>query len=67
MDVRDLTVLGLLDERRSSDVVPHLAGDHREHEEQGDEAPHVLVVQELEVVAAKVQKAGNLSAQKNGL
>ena len=60
MDVGHLAVLRLLDQRGSSDVVPHLSGHHGEDEDQSDEAPHVLVVQELEVVAAKIQKSGDL-------
>jgi hypothetical protein len=60
MNVSDLSVLGLLHERWSSDVVPHLSGHHGEDEEQRDQAPHVLVVQKLKIVAAEVEKTGNL-------
>lgn len=48
-----------MNKRRSPDVVPHLAGYHGETEEEGDDAPHVLVVQEVEVVTAQIQEAGH--------
>ena len=56
VDVGHATVLGLLNEGRAADVVPHLSGDHGEDEEEGDEGPGRPVVQELEVVAAEVEE-----------
>lgn len=57
MDVGNLSLLVLMDKRRTADVVPHLPGNHDEAEEHRTSGPHVLVVQELQVVAAQVQKS----------
>ena len=59
MDVGHASVLGLLDEGRSADVVPHLPAAHGEDEAERDQAPRVLVVEELEVVPAQVEQAGD--------
>ena len=64
MNVGDLSILGLLNERRSSNMIPHLSGHHGEDEEKGEHAPHVLVVQKLQVVATEVEKTGNLNIIK---
>jgi hypothetical protein len=56
-----LSVLSLLNQRGSSDVIPHLSGHHGEDEEQRHQAPHVLVVQELQVISPEVQESGNLN------
>ena len=38
--------------RRSSNVVPHLAGSHGEDDANGADAPSLLVIQELQIVAS---------------
>ena len=45
-------------------MIPHLSGHHGEDEEKGEHAPHVLVVQKLQVVATEVEKTGNLNMIK---
>ncbi len=52
-----------MDEGRGADVVPHLAGDHGEHEEEGDEGPGRPVVEELQVVAPQVQQPADQGRQ----
>ncbi len=64
MNVGDLSVLGLLNKRRSSNMVPHLSGHHGEDKEKGEHAPHVLVVQKLQVVSTEIEKASNLKKIK---
>ncbi len=44
-------------------MVPHLAGDHGEHEEEGDEGPGRPVVEELQVVAPQVQQPADQGRQ----
>jgi hypothetical protein len=52
-----------VDEGRGADVVPHLAGDHGEDEEEGDEGPGRPVVEELQVVAPQVQQTADQGRQ----
>jgi hypothetical protein len=60
MNVGDLPILSLLDERRSPDVIPHLSTHHGEGEEEADDAPHVLVVEELKIITTEVEETGDL-------
>jgi hypothetical protein len=52
-----------VDEGRGADVVPHLAGDHGEDEQEGDERPGRPVVEELQVVAPQVQQPADQGRQ----
>ena len=44
-------------------MVPHLAGDHGEHEEESDQGPGRPVVQELQVIPPKVEQTSDQSSQ----
>ncbi len=57
------SILSLVDEGRGADVIPHLAGDHGEHEEEGDEGPGRPVVEELQIVAPQVQQPADQGRQ----
>lgn len=59
----DGTVLGAMVEGGASDLVPHLAGDHSETEEERGASPHLLVLQELEVIPPKVEEASGQDEQ----
>lgn len=65
MDVGHPTVLRLVHQWRSADVIPHLSRDHGEAEEHCDGSPQVLVVQELQVVTPNVQEATDQSHQRD--
>lgn len=67
MDVSDSSILSLVDERRASDVIPHLAGDHGEAEDDCQKAPHLFVVQKVQVVPAQIEEPSNEGRQhQNG-
>ena len=57
MDVSYLSLLRFVNEGRSSDMVPHLSTDHSEHEDQSQQSPGCLVVEELQVVPAEVEES----------
>lgn len=59
MDVGHLSLLRLMDEGRSSDVVPHLSAGHGEDEDEGQQAPGGLVVEELQVVSSEIEKSSH--------
>ena len=59
VDIRDVAVLRLVDERGTSDVVPHLAACHGEHEDERSYAPRSLVVQKLEIISAEVEESSD--------
>jgi len=46
-----------------ADMIPHLAGDHGKHEEEGDKGPGRPVVEELQVIASQVEQAANQGRQ----
>lgn len=52
------SILSPVEERWASNLVPHLSGHHGEAEEYSCHRPHLLVVQELQVVATEVQEPG---------
>lgn len=56
MEIRDASVLRLVNERWGANVVPHLAGDHGEGEQECQQSPKLFVLQELQIVALQVQK-----------
>lgn len=56
MEIRDSTVLCLVDEWWGTNVVPHLTGDHGEGKQERQKSPELLVLQELEVVPLQVQE-----------
>ena len=41
-------------------MIPHLPAHHGEGEEEAKNAPHVLVVEELQIIATKIEKSGDL-------
>jgi hypothetical protein len=59
MEVRDASVLSFVDERRSSDVIPHLTGHHGECEEKREQTPELFVLQEFQVVALEVEESSD--------
>lgn len=46
-----------MEERWPSDLIPHLPGDHGETEEDSRHSPHLLVVEELQVVPSEVKES----------
>lgn len=64
MDVGDTAIWRAVQQRRRTNVIPHLSGDHGHAEGQRQHAPHTLVEQELEVVATHVQETGDQRAQQ---
>lgn len=59
MEIWNSAVLGFVDERRASNVIPHLTRHHRECEEHGQQSPELFVLQELQVVALQVQETSD--------
>ena len=57
------STLCIVYEGRCADVVPHLAGDHGEDEEQGNQRPGRPVVEELQVVPPQVEQAPDQDGQ----
>lgn len=67
MDVGNASILTLVDKRRASDVIPHLSGYHRKAENDRQEAPHLLVVQKVQVVPTQIQEPSDEGRQhENG-
>lgn len=46
-------------------MIPHLAGDHRKTERNRQQAPHLLIVQELQIIAPNVQNRSDCSGQQH--
>lgn len=63
MDVGHATILRLVDQRWSTDMIPHLTRDHGEAEEYCDGTPQILVVQELQVISPNVKKTSHQGHQ----
>lgn len=64
MDVGNASVLGLMHQRWSAYVIPHLTRYHGKAEEQSNGAPYSFVVQEFEIIATYIEEAGHQRDQR---
>merc|ERR1719429_722090 len=58
MNVRHLTILSLMDQRRSSYMIPHLSTSHGKDKDQSNQSPSIFVIQELQIVSAHINEDG---------
>lgn len=46
-------------------MIPHLPRDHNEAEENGTDGPHLLIVQEIQIVSAQIKESGTQQYQQD--
>lgn len=57
------TILGSMEEGWSSNLVPHLTGDHGETEEYRSYGPHLFVVEKFQVVSTEIEESSYKNSQ----